>query len=237
MKRLGVWRPPWAALVVGAFCVVACAPEQATADTYYFSRITNNGNDPLINTQLKVDVTKVGSSQVLFTFTNDVGVASSITDIYFDDGTLLGIASISSSAGVSFDDPATPGDLPGGNLASPPFETTKNFSADSNSPVSANGVNAVGESVGILFDLINLQTFDDTIAALNAGVINGAAPGNLRIGLHVQAIGSKGGSESYINVGTTPPNTPPIVPEPGTILGALFSLIPVGFIVRRRRAS
>ena len=73
---------------------------------YGFQGITSNSlNDVAIGeAQLSVDVTAVAGNahQVLFTFTNAGPLASSITDVYFDDGTLLGIASISGSSGVSF---------------------------------------------------------------------------------------------------------------------------------------
>jgi len=152
---------------------------------------------------------------VLFKFFNNVGIASSITDVYFDDGTLLGIATITSSAGVAFDDPATPGNLPSGNTASPPFMTTANFSADSDTPIMANGVNSASEWLGITFNLINGKTYADTLAALGDG--------SLRIGLHVQAIGTTGGSDSYVNV----------VPVPGAVLLGFLGLGYAGMRLRR----
>jgi hypothetical protein len=120
---------------------------------------------------------------VLFTFNNEGPLASSICDVYFDDGTLLGIASIINGAGVAFSNPATPADLPGGNTASPPFVTTANFPADSDQPVMENGVNP-GEELGILFNLQGSHLYANTLAALESG--------DLRIGLHVQAIGTAG---------------------------------------------
>jgi hypothetical protein len=161
------------------------------ADQYGFYKITNNGN-PDVGAQLYVEVTDEGSGQVRFEFHNSGPVASSITDIYFDDGALLGIASIDNGPGTSFDDPATPGDLPGGNLAIPPFATTEEFSADSDSPVEANGINP-GEWAAIIFNLQAGKGFTDVIDFLDDG--------SLRIGLHVQAIGTPGGSDSYVNDG------------------------------------
>ncbi len=185
--------------------------------TYGFSKITNNGN-PDVASQLSVEVSPVlASSQVDFKFFNNVGIASSITDIYFDDGTLLGIASISGTAGVSFDNPATPKDLPGGSAAN--FETTAGFSADSDSPITANGVNSAAESVTITFNLINGKNYNDTLAMLNDG--------SLRIGLHVQAIGAPGGSDSYVN-------NPIHAPAPGAILLGSLGTALVGFLRSRR---
>ena len=54
---------------------------------------------------------------------------------------------------VEFAVPATPGNLPAANQASPPFVTTQMFSADANPPPADKGVNP-GETLGILFDLM-----------------------------------------------------------------------------------
>jgi hypothetical protein len=203
-----------------AGCVMALAGSQvanAVSYPYSFFKITNNGN-PDVGAQLSVDVTDAGGGQVSFKFSNNVGTASSITDIYFDDGTLLGIATTSQSAGVVFNNPATPGNLPGANDANPDFETTSGFSADSDPSVAPNGVNSHGEWVDITFDLINGKTFSDTLAALSDG--------SLRIGLHVQAIGGdNGGSDSYVNN----------VPDGGTTAALLgLAMLGMGYLRSRR---
>jgi hypothetical protein len=156
-----------------------------------FDNITNNnsGNAAIGEAQLTVDVTDAGSNQVLFTFDNSGPDDSSITDVYFDDGSLLGIASVFNGTGVDFSQGANPGDLPGGNDISPPFVTTAGFSADSEPPAQPNGVNP-GETLGILFNLQTGQTFADVLAELGDGT--------LRIGIHVQGF-ADGGSESFVN--------------------------------------
>lgn len=186
---------------LAALTLIAGFSATAHAETYSFACI-GNGNAANCATgaaQLRVDVLNYGANQTLFQFTNIGADSSSIADIYFDDGTLLGIAQINNSSGVSFSALATPGNLPGANNATPDFVTTAGFSADSDAPVSLNGVNP-GETLGILFDLQAGKTFGSVIDALTLA----GAPGGLRIGLHVQSFGN-GGSESFINVATPVP--------------------------------
>lgn len=182
---------------------VSSAANAAVETTLSFYRITNNGNTNVAS-QLSVEVISLADpNQVAFKFYNSAVTSSSITDVYFDDGSLLGIASISDSgSSVAFTAPATPGDLPGGNAIY--FETTKGFSADSDSPVLANGINAATEWVQITFNLITGQTVSDVLAALDvSGITNPTSSssfdGKLRIGLHVQGIGATDGSDSYVN--------------------------------------
>jgi hypothetical protein len=187
-------------MAFASLTMFAVSPAMATM--FGFERITNDADSNLAG-QLLVDVTQNGNL-VDFKFTNKVGIASSITDIYFDDGTLLGISSIKDSGdGVAFKKPATPGELPSANTATPSFNTTAGFSADSDSPVSQNGVDSAIEWVTITFSLINNKTYTDTLAAIKSG--------DLRMGLHVQAIGITGKSDSYVN-------TPNPVPLPGAVL-------------------
>lgn len=200
----------------GVLALLTCAIAASSAlggVIYSFGPVTAN-NVADVNaglSQLSVEVDPVGPSQVSFTFRNAGPLAMSITDVYFDDGTLLGIASITNMPGVSFSQNATPPNLPGGNLLSPAFQTTAGFSADSNPPVQPNGVNP-GEQVIITFNLIGGQTFADTITAMNT-------PGDhLRVGIHVQGFTS-GGSESFAT------------PAPG----ALALLAGLGAFQSRRR--
>lgn len=111
--------------------------------------------------------------------------------------------------------------MPGANNASPAFQTTAGFSADSDAPVSLNGVNP-GEKVGILFNLISGKSFADVVNAL---VIAGGTNG-LRVGVHVQSIGN-GGSESFINA-VSP------VPESGQWLMMLAGISAIAARAMRR---
>ena len=210
-------------MATAAAVVFLAVAGTAHADSFGFTKITNNGNTD-ISSQLWVDVV-VGTHgfPVDFVFHNNGPVESSITDIYFDDGTLLGLAGITNGTGVSFDDPANPSNLPGGNLATPPFVTTSGLSADSDAPIIQKGVNP-GEFVIISFTLKSGGVFQDVIDELNSG--------DLRIGLHVQAIAPQGGSDSYINEGE---GTPHETPEPGTLILFGTGLVGLGLMRRRKR--
>lgn len=210
-------------------CLIAAPTE---ADLYSFAQITNNTSTS-VGAQLCVDVSSYGTNQVLFRFYNDgpagslydvaVPIYSSICDVYFDDGALLGIAAIDNPTGVSFFQFATPKNLCGGQNLSPPFETTSGFSADSDSPVQPNGVNP-GEYVGIVFNLEPNKDFDDVISAINLGFSNPWLEDSLRIGIHVQAIGISGNSDSFI-----------MTPVPGAVILGMLGLSVAGWKLRKSK--
>jgi hypothetical protein len=181
----------WMRNAAGAAIALALSPATGFAATLSFDCITNNiaGDCVIGESQLTVDVTSPSATQVLFQFKNTGASASSITDVYFDDGTLLGIASLTNGSGVAFSQDASPPDLPGGNTLVPAFEVTAGFLADSDPPAQPNGVNP-GETLGIVFDLQSGGTFANILAEL--------ASGELRIGIHVQGYDTEG-SESFVN--------------------------------------
>lgn len=185
----------------------------AAAVSYGFGCISNNlaSDCTIAEAQMLVDVLPVGGTQVEFVFTNSGPDASSITDVYFDDGSLLLINMIMNGAGVDFSTPSSPPNLPGGSSISPPFVTSVGFAADSVPPAEPNGVNP-GEQLTILFDLIGGQIFSDVLTELQDGT--------LRIGIHVQGFSSTG-SEGLVNI-----------PEPGT---GLLMALGLGFLGARRR--
>lgn len=201
--------------LMAALATMAAAPS-AEAAVLEFSCITPNAAAECAagESQFAVEVIAGSGDQVGFVFTNVGANASSITDVYFDDGTLLGIASIASSPGVTFTQLASPRNLPGGASISPAFETTADFSADSSPPVQPSGVNP-GESLTIYFNLQGGGTLADVLAEL--------ADGRLRIGIHGQGF-ANGGSASFVNVP---------LPEPGSL--ALLAAA-AGLAALRRRA-
>jgi hypothetical protein len=181
-------------LILSLLCF-ALFSGHALADTIFsFAQVTNGSIN--LSSQLQVSVSQYSATQISFSFCNNIGIASSITDIYFDDGRYLGQASIVQSPGVNFSAGATPPNLPAGNTIK--FSTS--FSADSNPPVVANGINDKSESLTIIFTLVNGKTTADVINALTSG--------EMRVGLHVQSIGNNGLSESYVTN----------VPEPSLVL-------------------
>ena len=199
--------------LVALALIAASGVAQASPVTLGFTRITSNANvDPA--SQFSVTVSDAGGGLVDFYFLNNVGIASSITDVYFEDGTLLAIAAISSSSGVSFSEGASPGNLPGGNVVG--FVATTGFTADSDPPAAPNGVNSATEWLNIRYSLQGGQTFNDTIASLNNG--------SLRIGMHVQAIGNEGESDGFVNT--------VVIPLPTT---AGLGLAGLGAVAIRRR--
>ena len=199
-----------AAMLTVAITLLNTTASQATIETFDFYNITNNnpGDAAIGEAQLLVDVSDEFTDQVLFKFRNTGPAASAISEIYFDDGNLLGIADIINyPPNVIFTQGASPSELPGANLVNPQFETTLSFLAESIPPPSHTGVNP-GEQVGILFNLQPGATYQD--------VLNDIYSGALRVGVHVIGFES-GGSESFVNV-----------PEPATMcllgLGGLFFL-------------
>lgn len=227
----------WRVAKTALFWVGLCASlplAQASVLTFGFQCITNNVSSQCLigQNQLFVDVVDdsqsssfggvtvtPSSGQVGFLFYNTGPSPSVITLVLFDDGVLSLPLTLVQVSGVSFSQVSGSPQLPGGGNLSPPFATTAGFGADANPPPPGNGVGP-GEALGIIFSLASGSTWSD--------VINAMGTGSLRIGLHVQSIGTTGGSEGFIN-------TPNPIPEPATLGLVGAGLLLLGW--RRRKTS
>ena len=195
----------------------------AQAFQFNFGNITSNNatNAAAGESQLFIDVTDaagkddLSSSSVLFKFSNVGLAASSITQIYFDNSSVLKSVGPIADSGIGVDYSIASGNLnlPGGNSLTNKF--VSDFGIKANTPVSQEGVNP-GEWVNVLFNLTPTKTLKDVISDMTTG--------SMRVGVHVQAF-SNGGSEAFVNrpsivkppvvVAVTPPvivpSTPPVV--------------------------
>ena len=196
----------------------------------------------------------VGANQVKFTFLNNAPTALSaiITDIYFQDGTLLGVANIVNDqegkayltryAGGEVVDPnGKKPYLPGGNSITPAFSPVVSAHFYEFDPLgNVNGGINNGESLEIVFNLLSGMTFGHVVNALNTPPPSTDVRPSLRIGMHVQSIGNGDLSGSYINVppgGTPPPPPPPppAVPLPATVWAGLALMGGIGAKRLRRK--
>jgi hypothetical protein len=170
-----------------------------------------------------------GGSGVLFTF--ELTGPGYISEIYFEDGTLLSVADIIDSPPdvdfFTYNDPdnhngINPGNLPGGNELDPPFVTTQALS------VEAAGKNHTGicdgETLGVVYSLQGGQDYIDVLDAIAMGIVDPSMVGTLRVGVHVHGLGPDGDySDSFV-----------IVPAPGAIVLGSVGLVFVGWLRQRR---
>jgi hypothetical protein len=209
--------------------VVAALPGESWANMYGFECFTQTG----LTNQLSVEVEPYGQNQVVFTFSNSGPAVSSIHEVYFEDGSLLRLAQILDNPdAVDFwQDKINPGNLPSWENLDPDFHATLALSVDTEKN-AASGVNG-GETLGLVFDLINQKTFSDVLAAINLGFTNpdpGPTPKySLRVGLHVGDFGPNGESQSFI---MSPP-----VPLPGAVLLGSLGLGVAACRLRGRKES
>jgi hypothetical protein len=222
------------AVLLGLTLCVSTAGAASITNTYYFCRITSNGSqDPAAQFSVDVVGDAANSTSVSFYFHNSGPIASAVSEIYFDDGTLLSLSSVINSVvgttGFNNDGSANPDNLPAGNSITPPFAASAGFSTDAQGNPSL-GLNP-GETMAMVFALQTGRTYTDTIAALNTGVNAPTGVNDLRIGLHVRAIGTEGNSDSFVSWAGTPPE----VPEPAEFAMAALGVFGLGLGYRRMR--
>jgi len=236
-------------LTVGCALVAAAAIGVATVNASagvvfgFGQSLTNNSATNVATaSQYTVEVSDGGAvpggggrMYALFTFRNSGPAASSITDVYFQDGTLLSYQDVfAQSAGVEYSQFAHPANPPGGSSVG--FTTQTSIanggffaSADSNSPVQPMGVNP-NEWVTIRFQLLQkpsgaFNTWLDTVQAMQFTTWPGPAQGALRIAIKVQGF-DNGGSETFMDN--------PVVPLPPPSFIAGVGLLGLLALHRRR---
>ncbi len=228
--------------VMGVF-VSTVQADITEAVTFPFYAITSNDpcNAAIGEDQLFMDVFNDGG-YVKFRFRNEGPVHSSITGIWFDDGSLLGIERIIDMETIGDPDPCTIDghvdvdfepdgnqNLPGGNEMEHPFVAIKGFTVKSDTPPPKWGVESSDpctaseyqdQWVQIEFELEGGQTLEDVLTEL----LTGDPYPTLRVGLHVQSFNGNGtSSESYVNG----------IPEPTTI--CLFGLGSLALLRKRKK--
>lgn len=168
------------------FALLFLIPFTAQAATYNFTQYSANGNVD-VSSQLSVDIIDNGTNGALFTFFNDVGIASSITQVVFGDATPIfsNIAYEDSVVGVNFSDSVT------NNGNDYGFAKTFISSTDKG---TKDGVNAAGEWISYTGIYDTNQDYSTLLAAILAN--------NFNIGLHLQSIiqldGISDKSEKYV---------------------------------------
>lgn len=199
-------------LFTALLCTCFTAPAWADMTQFNFTKLTNNNSEDL-GMQLSVTVEKVDTTKIAFAFRNDVGIPSSITQIYFYDGVFITGAPTTEEVGVKFlADTAGGGGLPGLDKHA---SYVLQASVDSEPPVSKNGINSDTDLLRLTFGLFPGATYDS--------VVQGIRTGDFLIGLHVQSIGSLAGSDSYVT----------FVPVPGAVLLGFLGLGYAGMRLRR----
>ncbi|MCE5186246.1 MAG: hypothetical protein LLF76_08995 [Planctomycetaceae bacterium] len=191
-----------------AFCITCLCISNlwAVMVPISFERLTNN-SDRDIAGQFLLNVSDDGMvydealqqwvDNVVFEFINQGPVASSISEIYFYDGSLLNMYSIDDSCpGVDFENlgqATNPAELPGYSPTHPVVVVISATEAET--PESHNGVKP-GQWLAIDYTLLPGKTIDDLLADLAAK--------ETVIGIHLKSIEQVGGgdtkSDSFITI-------------------------------------
>ena len=178
-------------LLTTALLLAAAIPAQAL--TYNFSRVTNNGNEN-VSDQIQLDVFQISSCRIGFTLSNQGSIDSIITAVYFDDELdLFRDADLwTTSSGVSFKEEGEgSGNLPGSSNSD--FDSDFWFNRASRHGAS-NGINNTLDASEYAVFSLKLRDSDLSLSSVYSALDDG----DLRLGLHIQSIGSNGGSDSYV---------------------------------------
>lgn len=215
-----------------SMATIAMVASASSATSFGFSKISNNNEEDL-SSQLSVEVTNAGLNDdgltlVDFSFSNNVGIRSNVTEIYIDDGnpteSLLAGFIVDQQGSTFAYGNAMPGPLPGGNAVN--FEVSAGFVADADLGARGNardGLNMSSDFVTIRATLRDGFAYSDILDRITSGMT--------RFGLHIRSIGARDGSDSYVTPGdNTPP--PPAIPAP---LAASMAMVGLGGLAARRR--
>jgi hypothetical protein len=190
----------------------------AQADLYTFGGASS----------IQMNVDSGGAGQVTFTFTNQALTGYSVTDIYFDAGSILGFSGgAKSDVGASFDQFALPAELP--NADDYGFKTSPGLSFDSAPENRIDSGLSLGQSMSVTFDLNSGGGLDEVVDAIDSG--------DLRVGIYVQGMhkGEVTGN-SYLNASSPdgpPADQPAHAPLPGAYVLGAIGLGCVGYFRRR----
>jgi hypothetical protein len=218
-------------LLLGAVSLVALCwnATPAGAALYGFTPVSFHSGSAAnaVAAQLSLEVVPSGPN-ALFTFMNDGPVQSTITGTYFDDeaGILDSLLAPLNGPGVRFKSGGAPANLPAPTV---PYHFQADFRATAKSPrgLGKNGVDNPGELVTIPFALEGGKSFADVLAAVNAGLGDPTCTaGSLRVGIHVQSIGTADESDAFILTGAH-------APLPGAVLLGMIGLSAAGLALRR----
>lgn len=163
------------------------------------------------------------AKKAVFQFSNNSSINSVITQIYFDDNSLLEFSHFvnfiideDSKLGTKYNNSnVSPKNLPGANLLYPNFQANQVLCAEPYPAPPKWGIGP-GETLQMWFNLTQGHLFGDVINALNSDT-------DLRIGMHVQCLGPEGAdSVSAVNA-----------PEPMTV--CLLGLGSLALLSKRRR--
>ncbi len=190
----------------------------ATYD-FSFSQHSSNGNVDITD-QLYVSVDDSDLTGALFTFYNDVGIESSITQVVFgDSGNIFSIIEQDgSSDGVVFEtDP---------NFNGNDYGFVKTYSESSTNGVNT-GVDSDTDWISFFGTFKTGETFEELLAAMESDIFN--------IGIHVQSINGEGSEKYVLNGEPIPGGFGNPVPLPAAVW--LFGPALLGLIGFRKKLN